>query len=98
MSDPNSPSKTDWLSVLGAPLISIFALTIFLIALLIAYVMKNETLETAMLGVAAANATTVVNFWLGSSSNSRKKDDTISAQGAVITTQANTMMQQRIDK
>lgn len=83
------PPAPNMFNVWGAPLISMFTLVIFLVALVIAYIMKNETLVTAMLGVAAANATTVVNFWLGSSSGSHSKDVMISAQGRVIGDQAN---------
>ena len=64
----------------GAPSISVYSLTIFLAAIIIAYFKANDTLLTALLGVAATNATSVVQFWVGSSSGSQKKDDTIAAQ------------------
>ena len=64
----------------GAPAVSVYALTIFLAAIVIAYFKADNTLLTALLGVAATNATTVISFWVGSSSSSQKKDDTIAAQ------------------
>lgn len=61
-------------SAWGTPAVAIYALSIFVVALIIAYVKGSENLLTILLGVAAANATTAVNFYLGSSSGSNRKD------------------------
>lgn len=56
----------------GAIVTSIFAQVVFLLALaaaaIIAWYKQDYTLLTAMAGVAATNATTVVGYWVGSSS------------------------------
>ena len=79
MSDttPPSPPITAAAAPLGALGVSIYALTLFLAAIVVAWYKANDTLLTALLGVAATNATTVINFWVGSSRSSQKKDDTI---------------------
>lgn len=68
----------------GSSIVSIYALTIFLAAMVIAYLMKNEVLIVALLSVAATNATTVVSYWVGSSSSSAKKDILIASQTPTI--------------
>jgi len=40
--------------------------------------MHDMSLLLLVVGAVIANATTVVNYWVGSSSGSQKKDDTIS--------------------
>ena len=47
---------------------------------LVAYLLKNEQLIIILAGVIATNATSVVNFYVGSSASSQAKDDTISKQ------------------
>lgn len=54
---------------------------IFMVLAIYAFVAKNEQMELLVVGAAIANATTVVNYWLGSSSGSKAKDATIAAAG-----------------
>jgi len=49
-------------------------------ALVFAYLIKNDNLMIVLTGVIATNATTVVNFYVGSSASSQAKDRTISNQ------------------
>lgn len=67
---------TDRIQAVTPLAVSIFTLGIFLAAMVIAWWTNNKSLDL-LLGAAAANATTVVSFWLGSSSSSRAKDATI---------------------
>ena len=60
-------------------IVSVVAMGIFAVALVVAWWTKSESLNL-LLGAASANATTVVAYWLGSSSGSRAKDATIQAQ------------------
>lgn len=76
---PPTVPPTDKIGTVTPLVISIFAEAIFLAALGIAWWTKNENLGI-LLGVAASNATTVVSYWLGSSSGSKAKDATIAAQ------------------
>lgn len=55
-------------------------MTIFLIAFCVAYLAKDSNNLTMMMGAAITMGSTVVNYWLGSSSGSAKKTDLISAQ------------------
>lgn len=75
----------------GAVVTSIVAQVTFFIALAaagaIAWLKNDYTLLTAMAGVAATNATTVVQYWVGSSDGSAKKTE-IMAQSATTTTGA----------
>jgi hypothetical protein len=64
---------------MGATLISVLAMVIFTIALIVAWVTKNENLGI-LLGAASSNATIAVGYWLGSSSGSRAKDALIAAK------------------
>ncbi len=64
-------------STVAAVIVSVFALALFLVALLIAYYIKSDTALTLLFGAASANCTAVVSYWVGSSASSRKKDDTI---------------------
>lgn len=64
----------------GSTVISVFSLSLLLVALVFAYVMKNDNLLVLLAGVIATNATTVVSFWVGSSASSQNKDETISGQ------------------
>ena len=67
----------------GAVIISVVAQVAFFLALVaaavIAWVRNDYTLLTAMAGVAATNATTVVSYWVGSSDGSAKKTDLLAA-------------------
>jgi hypothetical protein len=70
------PDKAGW----GAPVVSVYSLTLLLVALVLAYIMKNENLLVILAGVIATNATTIVGFYVGSSRSSQAKDETISSQ------------------
>jgi len=77
--DPAPPSPAParaW----GAPIVSVYSLTLLLVALCFAYLVKNDTLLTALVAVIATNATSVVQFYVGSSSSSQAKDIVISNQ------------------
>lgn len=65
------------------PSVSIYAMSIFLVALGIAYWSKDSSSLTMMMGAVITMATQVVNYWLGSSSGSSKKDDVIAASQPV---------------
>ena len=82
MNDPNAtpPSPQSILNFWGSSIVSIYSLTIFLAAMIIAFIMKNEVLIVALVSVAATNATTVVGYWVGSSSSGVKKDAVIAGQ------------------
>lgn len=67
------PGRPWW----GSPAVAIYALTIFLACLAIAYLKGSDNLLTILLGVAAANATTAVQYYLGSSAGSQRKDQLI---------------------
>lgn len=68
------------LSTAGAIAISSVALLTFTGALIASFVTGDAGLLNLTVGAAIANATTAVNFWLGSSSGSQKKDETIAAK------------------
>ena len=57
---------------------SVLSLLIFLGCLIVSFYAKDSQMELLVVGAAIANATTVVNYWLGSSSGSEKKTDIIS--------------------
>ena len=81
MSDTNSPSPAPNPEPIWAkPAVSIYALTIFLIAFGIAYLAKDTASLTMMMGAAISMGTSVVNYWIGSSSGSDKKTTIIAAQ------------------
>ena len=64
----------------GAPVVSTYSLTLMLAALAAAVWMKNDQMIIVLTSVIATNATSVVNFYVGSSASSQSKDDTISNQ------------------
>lgn len=59
--------------------VSVQVQIVFVAALIIAWVTKSQALDL-LLGGALTNATTVVNYWLGSSSGSKGKDALIAAK------------------
>lgn len=61
--------------------VSIVAEITFIVCMAIAWWTKNETAFNLLVGAAISNSTTVVNYWLGSSSGSSAKDATIAAKG-----------------
>lgn len=72
--------------------VSILTQLLFLSAFGVAYLLKNDTAINLLVGAVIANATTTVNFWLGSSSGSSSKDATIAqmAQPSVTVTKGTT--------
>jgi hypothetical protein len=66
----------------GAVIISVIALVTFTGALIASFFFRDPGLLNLTVGAAIAMATTVVNFWIGSSAGSQKKDDTITAMQA----------------
>jgi hypothetical protein len=75
-------AQPDKVSVITPLVVSVVAEAIFLAAIVIAWWTKDASLGI-LLGAAATNATTVVNYWLGSSSGSKAKDATIAQQASV---------------
>lgn len=60
----------------GVIVVSIVSLIIFVIALVVAW-KTDDPNRGILLGMAGSNATTVVGYWLGSSTGAQKKEDTI---------------------
>jgi hypothetical protein len=79
-----APSSQYMLNFWGSSIVSVYILTIFLVALVIAFWVKNEVLIVALVSVAATNVTTVVAYWVGSSSGSAKKDSIIASHTTTI--------------
>ena len=69
------PTLAARVSEYGTIIVSAMVLAVYLIALVIAYLKANDTLLTTLLGIAGANATAAVQYWLGSSFGSNKKTD-----------------------
>ena len=71
----------------GAVVTSVVTQATFMGALIasgvIAWAKADYTLLIAMAGVAATNATTVVNYWVGSSDGSAKKTDLMATKPGV---------------
>jgi hypothetical protein len=78
--DPTPPPQPVRNRAWGAPVVSVYSLSLLLVALCFAYLVKNETLLTALVAVIATNATSVVSFYVGSSASSQAKDVVISNQ------------------
>lgn len=57
--------------------LSILAYVTFIGALVWSFIVKDNTMMSLTVGAAVANATTAINWWLGSSKGSEKKDDVI---------------------
>ncbi len=74
-SDPKSKIVSEW----GAVIVSLVALAAYVVALVLAKVYAQADIFNTLCGVAAANATTVISYWVGSSFGSAKKTDTIAA-------------------
>lgn len=66
--------QTDTVATISRLSVSVLSLVVFMAALGVAYWTKNETAMNLMVGAVISNATTVVNFWLGSSQSSSGKD------------------------
>lgn len=74
----------DWrdrISITGAVLISLIVVSMFGLVCFALFFLSipQEMKELAMLllGILGAGFTSVINYWMGSSSGSQKKDDTI---------------------
>lgn len=67
---------SDTTAPMGAIIVSVFVLVIFLAAIAIAWWSKDSSLQI-LLGMAGANAGTAVGYWLGSSSGSKAKDSVL---------------------
>lgn len=67
--------------ILGAIAVSVVALVTFSGVLIAVFFFKNTDLLPIAVGAAIANATSVVQYWIGSSSGSAKKDDIIASKG-----------------
>ena len=69
--------------------VSMFVLAILVFAIVIAWQTKSEAL-IPLLTLAGSNATIAVGFWLGSSTGSRNKDQTLSNITNNLTSPSNT--------
>lgn len=65
------------LMVWGAIITSILSSSAFVLALVVAYLSQDHTNVSLLVGAVIANFSTVVSFWLGSSSGSQRKDDAL---------------------
>lgn len=63
----------------GSIAVSVLSLLIFVGVVVVALAVKNEQMLLMLVGAAIANAGTAVQFWLGSSASSQKKDETIAS-------------------
>jgi hypothetical protein len=66
----------------GQIVTSILTLIALFGCLIVSFLLRDNQLELLVVGAVIAMATTVVNYWLGSSSGSQKKDDIMAAQAA----------------
>ena len=72
---PTAPAEPIW----AKPSVSVIGLSIFAIGYLIAFLMRDATVQTMFAGAAIAMGQQVIGYWLGSSAGSTKKDATIAA-------------------
>jgi hypothetical protein len=61
----------------GAIVVSVLAILTFIGALVVAFFLREPGLLNLAVGAAIANATTAVQYWMGSSAGSARKDDVI---------------------
>lgn len=74
--------------MLGAIIVSVMNSTAFFGALVVAYLSKDAQNLGLLIGAVIANSTTVVAFWLGSSSGSARKTELLAnAAGAAKVTE-----------
>ena len=69
----------DKMRIYGTVSLSVLAYLTFLGAMIWSFVLEDSTMMSLTVGAAVANATTAINWWLGSSKGSEKKDDVIAA-------------------
>jgi len=81
---PTPPPSSGW----GAPVISVYSLTLLVVALAFAYLTKNDNLLVMLAGVVATNATACVSFYVGSSRGSQTKDNVIAMHLSSLNTNA----------
>lgn len=79
---PASPVEPTW----AKPSVSVYAMTLFLVALAIAYYAKDQTSLSMMMGATIAMAQQVVNYWMGSSSGSARKTEMQAPPPGTVTT------------
>lgn len=75
---PAPTASSEWKTPAG--IVSVYSLTLMLVALGIACYLKIDNAITILIGAIVANGTTVVNFYMGSSRSSQTKDATIASQ------------------
>lgn len=89
MSDTVPPGEPPTATGRSAAIVAIVAQLTFLAALgaawFLAWNMKDNTLLITLSGAAAANATTVINYYIGSSASSARKTEIIAASPAIPT-------------
>jgi hypothetical protein len=74
----------DTLARFGAILTSLVTMLAFAVALVFAYIYKDTQNLSLIIGAIIANATTVVSYWLGSSSGSARKTEIIASTVPVV--------------
>lgn len=72
---PTATSEPRW----AKPSIGVYSLTLFVLALGVAWWLKNDTALNLMIGAVISNASTVVNYYFGSSSGSARKTEQMGA-------------------
>ena len=77
-------------SIWAKPAIGVYTLSLFLVGLLVAYLIKNDTAFNLMVGAIISNVTTVCQYYFGSSSGSDKKTDMLAGTPPPTTTTTTT--------
>jgi len=70
--------------ILGAIIVSVANSLAFFAALAVGYLSKDQANLSLLIGAVIANSTTVVAYWLGSSSGSARKTDLLAGQGGAV--------------
>jgi len=71
--------------LIGAIVVSVLNSLAFITALAMAYRVQDAASISLLIGAVVANASTVVSFWLGSSSGSMQKTALLAQAPAVVT-------------
>lgn len=79
MQVPIGTTAQDRTNLFGSVGVSFWSQGLLAAALVVAWYSGDQTALTLLIGCVATNATTVINFWVGSSSGSRAKDAKIPA-------------------
>ena len=66
-----APSEPLW----AKPSIGVYALGLFVVAMGVAWWAENDTALTLLTGAVVTNATTVINYYFGSSAGSARKTE-----------------------